>query len=122
MIKHNFRNLGIWIQSKSFAKEVYLATQPFPKAETFGLTSQIRRSVISIPSNIAEGCNLMTDKQLLKHLYIAMGSAGELETQLELAADLGFLEETLKNKLVKKVVEIQRMIMGFVKRIEQKSF
>jgi four helix bundle protein len=51
-----------------------------------------------------------------------MGSAGELETQLELAADLGFLEETLKNKLVKKVVEIQRMIMGFVKRIEQKSF
>ncbi len=118
-MSHNFRNLGIWKKSKVLVKDIYITTNSFPNSEIFGLTNQIRRSAVSIPSNIAEGCNLMTSKQLVKHLYIAMGSAGELETQLELASDLGFLPVDNSKQLIIRLTEIQKMIIGFVKKIEK---
>lgn len=119
-MSHNFRNLVIWKKSRAYVKKIYRVTQTFPKSEQFNLISQLQRSATSIPSNISEGCNLMTDKQLIKHLYIAMGSAGELETQLEVSTDLGFLPMVEKDELVKEVIELQKMIMGFIKKIQSK--
>ncbi len=99
-------------------KEVYILTQGFPKAEQFGLTSQIRRSAVSIPSNIAEGCGRDTDKQLKYFLEIASGSSCELETQLLLAFDLEYLTEKELNTVEIKINEVQKMIVGFKKSLQ----
>lgn len=76
----SFRNLIVWSKSKSLVAEVYKATQKFPKEELFGLTSQIRRSAISIPSNIAEGSYRGSEKEFMQFLRISYGSGAELET------------------------------------------
>ena len=115
---HNFRELKIWQKSRMLVKEVYILTQGFPKAEQFGLTSQIRRSAVSIPSNIAEGCGRDTDKQLKYFLEIASGSSCELETQLLLAFDLEYLTEKELNTVEIKINEVQKMIVGFKKSLQ----
>lgn len=89
----NFRSLVFWKMSKEFAVEIYTATQSFPLSEQFGLTSQMRRSAVSIPSNIAEGTSRKTNKDLSRFLDIAIGSAHELETQLEIAKEIKYLSE-----------------------------
>ena len=93
MIK-NFKNLSIWQRSRSLVKVIYLATNDFLKDKIFGLTAQIRRAAISIPSNIAEGCGRNTNKDLSRFLDISIGSICEVETQLYLAFDLEFISLT----------------------------
>ncbi len=115
---HNFRELKVWKKSRILVKDVYILTQKFPKAEQFGLTSQIRRSAISVPSNIAEGCGRDTKKQLSHFLEIAMGSSCELETQLLLAFDIGYLTEIELNTVVTQINKIQKMIVGFKKSLQ----
>lgn len=112
---HNFRNLKVWKDAFSLAEEVYIETKSFPKEEVFSLTTQVKRSAVSIPSNIAEGCGRGTNKQLSYFLDIAQGSACELETQLLLAARLNYLSESKCEILIDKVHEVQRMIRGFKK-------
>ena len=114
---HNFRKLKAWNASFTFTKEVYAVTNKFPKEEVFGLTSQIRRSAVSIPSNIAEGCGRGTDKQLMHFLDIAQGSACELETQLLLAIEMTYMTKTEGNVLIQKLQEVQKMIQGFKKTL-----
>jgi four helix bundle protein len=113
MKRHNFKELKVWQRSKTLAIEIYKATNGFPKQEMFGLTQQIRKSAVSVPSNIAEGCGRGTDRELIRFLDIAQGSAFELETQLIIAADLGFLNESSSDRLAGELSEIQRMIEGF---------
>lgn len=112
-MNHNFKNLSIWKKAMTVAKEVYLVTQPFPMEEKFGLVGQMRRSAVSIPSNIAEGCGRNSNAQLRNFLSISVGSTCELETQLYLARDLGFLTEEATLQIVSSVTEVRKMIIGF---------
>lgn len=88
------KDLDVWKEAMDLAKEIYLLTSKFPKEEVYGLTSQIRRSVVSIPSNIAEGAARNSSKEFIQFLYIALGSLAELETQLLLSETLGFINSS----------------------------
>ena len=97
------------------AKEVYSLTASFPKEEMYGLSSQTRRASVSIPSNIAEGAARGSSKDFSRFLYISLGSLAELETQLLLAVDLGFIDN---NDLDESVQRIRRMLVGLIKSLK----
>ena len=101
--------------------EVYKATATFPKAELYGLTSQIRRACVSIPANIAEGCGRRGDAELARFLQIAMGSASELEYHLLLAHDLDLLNSPDYEQLAGEVTEVKRMLTAFIQRLRAES-
>lgn len=103
------------------SKVVYEVSSTFPNEEKYGLTSQIRRSAVSIPSNIAEGCGRNSEKQLSQFLTISLGSCYELETQIELAALLEFISVSHKENLINELTEIEKMISGFNKKILNES-
>lgn len=88
---HRFKELEVWKQSREFCSDIYAVTSSFPEAEKFGLTNQLRRAAVSIPSNIAEGASRTSNKDFSRFLEIAIGSAYEIETQLLIASDLGFI-------------------------------
>ncbi|UAB86282.1 four helix bundle protein [Zunongwangia sp. SCSIO 43204] len=106
---HKFKDLRVWQQSRLFCKSVYLATKNFPEDERYGITSQMRRAVISIPSNIAEGASRKSNKDYSRFLEIALGSCYELETQLIIANDLSFLDLKKFEELSSKLDEIIKM-------------
>lgn len=116
---HNFKELKIWQKSRSLTKDIYLVTKNFPEDERFGLTSQMRRCAISIPSNIAEGSGRESNKEFRRFLNISISSAFELETQLILAFDLEFILETDYIRISKDIEEIQKMIFGFRKSLSK---
>ncbi len=113
----NFRELQIWQKSHQFTLKTYLFTKNYPKEELFGLTSQMRRSSASIPTNIAEGCGRNTNPDFKRFLVIASGSSAELEYQLILSKDLDYISELTFNKLEKELIEIRKMIHSFIKKI-----
>ncbi|MEM7144252.1 MAG: four helix bundle protein [Verrucomicrobiota bacterium] len=113
----NFRKLKVWQQSHQFVLALYPLTKSFPNDELYGLTSQLRRSAVSIPSNIAEGCGRQGDAELGRFCQIAMGSASEAEYQLELARDLEFLPEKSYASLNDNLLEIKKMLNGLIKKL-----
>lgn len=117
----NFRELKIWERSHNFCLEIYRATNRFPKEEIFGLTSQMRRSAASIPTNIAEGCGRDSNADFLRFLRISMGSASELEYQLLLCRDLNFLEKPVHEKLSHELVEIRRMLNAYMQKLKSED-
>ena len=114
----DFRNLQVWEKAHALTLDIYKNTASFPKEEMYGLTSQIRRASVSIPSNIAEGCGRDGDAELKRFLLISMGSASEVEYQLLLAHDLTFLNNDVYNQLNSRVVEIKRMLASFIKTLK----
>lgn len=110
MDTRRFRDLQVWQRSMTLARDVYAATEGFPKSELFGLSSQIRRAAVSVPSNIAEGRGRMTDKSFALFLSQARGSLYELQTQIELAGNLGFMERVRGEALIAEAAEISSMI------------
>jgi len=114
---HNFKELKIWQKSIELAKLVYLVLKEFPLEEKYGLTSQIRRSAISIPSNIAEGSGRVSDKEFLHFLSIANASAFELETQLFLAKEFNYMTEENYLNITKLLTEVEKMIYGFYQKV-----
>lgn len=114
----NFRNLLIWQKSMVLVTKIYTVTNNFPKEEVFGLTSQIKRSAISIPSNIAEGLGRESSKELLRFLKISIGSLFELQTQLEIAKNIIYLDEETFNNLYEDTRELERMIVSFTNKIK----
>ena len=110
----DFRQLQVWEKSHQLALAVYKATREFPKEELYGLTSQIRRASMSVPTNIAEGCGRYTDAEFARFLQIAMGSASETEYQLLLGKDLRFLSNELYKKLHNDVEEVKRMLASLI--------
>ena len=112
-MRHNFKALEIWKRSRKLVKNTYLTTKKFPSEEKFGLVSQINRSAVSIPSNIAEGCGRGTDAQLVHFLDIAIGSNCELETQFYLAFDIGYISEQELDKFTDEISQIRRMTIRF---------
>lgn len=114
-----YRDLLIWQKSMMLVTEIYNLTKNFPREEVYGLTSQIRRSSISIPSNIAEGYGRDGNKDYLKFLNIATASLFEMQTQLEIAFNLGFVNEIQFNKTYENSREIERMISAFSRKIKE---
>lgn len=106
---HNFKEFQVWQRSMKLVKEVYELTRSFPKEEKFGIISQIRRCAVSIPSNIAEGAGRKTNKDFSNFLSISLGSQFELETQLILSRDIGFLENENLAFVTNELNEIQKM-------------
>jgi|SRR5690554_634658 len=109
---HQLKELKVWQKAIELATEIYEATKNFPSEEKFGLTSQIRRSVLSISSNIAEGAGRMSDKEFKLFLNYAYGSCSELETQLIISKNLGFLNTDSLQILSESINEIQKMIFS----------
>ena len=110
----NYFELDVWKRSRSLVKTVYTLSQKFPREEAFGLTSQLRRSVISVPSNIAEGCGRNSSKDTLQFLYVTRGSLYELEIQLWLAFDLSYFLESQLNVILGEVTECKKLLNGFI--------
>jgi four helix bundle protein len=113
----DFRNLKVWQKSHSVVLSVYKTTGTFPKHELFGLTSQMRRSAYSIPTNIAEGCGRGSDADFARFLQMAMGSACELEYQLLLACDLQYLTSDNAKRVSDDVIEIKRMLSALIQKL-----
>ena len=113
----SFRELKIWQCAREIVKEVYILTSKFPQSEKFGLISQMNRSAVSIPSNIAEGFGRFSNKDFARFLRISLGSLYELETQLILSTDLKFLDEMAMNPLIEKLHKINFMILAFMKKL-----
>ena len=113
-----FEGMG---ESASLAVSVYRATANFPSEEKYGLTSQLRRSAASHPSNIAEGCTRSGDRELARFIQIAMGSASELEYQLLLCQDLGLLHGSVYKELEKPTIEVKRMLTSLIRKLMAES-
>lgn len=118
---HKFKELKVWQEAMELAKEVYALTKLFPAEEKYGLTSQINRSAVSIPSNIGEGAGRNHDKEFLQFLNIAMGSAFELETQILLANSFGFIPKEKFEAIIEQIDKVQRMLNSFRSSIIKKS-
>ena len=117
----NFKELKVWQKSYQLCLELYGIIKDFPNEEKHGLSSQMRRAAISIPSNIAEGYGRKTIPDYVRCLYIAYGSPCELETQTLLSWDLDYLNEDNKNSLLEKINEVERMLMALIKSLENKK-
>lgn len=117
----NFRDLKVWEKAHGLVLDAYKSTGSFPAAESFGLTSQIRRAAASIPANIAEGCGRNGDAELARFLQIAVGSASELEYHLLLARDLAMLDSEAHQVLETKVIEVKRMLATLIKKLREGS-
>ena|ERR1700722_7953218 len=110
----HYRDLLVWQKSKELAKAIYRETEALPKAEIFGLQAQMRRAAVSVPSNIAEGHGRLNDGHFRQFLANSRGSLFELQTQLELAADLQLLKEERVKKLMGECEEVARLINGLL--------
>jgi len=113
MLKHNFRQLRIWIDSVELTKDIYQLTQKFSNDHRFGISSQLYRAAVSIPSNIAEGSARKSEKDFSHFLSISLGSAFELETQLIIAEQCNLCNGTDYPKLLSKVHALQKQIIAF---------
>ena len=116
----NYKELKVWQKSYELCLAIYKITAKFPKEELYGLISQVRRCAVSIPSNIAEGYGRKTTLDYIRMLYISYGSVCELETQVLLAGDLGFIEKGELVKVIKDLAEIERMLKALIKSLEKK--
>ena len=113
----NYKDLDIWKRSIKLVEDIYRVTKSFPREELYGLTSQIRRAAVSIPSNIAEGFTRFHNKEYKQFLYIALGSCSELSTQLIIASRLKYFDNNKIEQLLNGIDEICRMTMSLIKKI-----
>ncbi|BFM41871.1 four helix bundle protein [Flavobacterium sp. CFS9] len=117
----HFRKILVWQKSISLVTKIYKVTNRFPKEEMFGLTSQIRRSSISVPSNIAEGSGRESTKEFLRFLFISLGSLFEMQTQLEIAKNIIYINEEEFNLLYEDSREIERMLASLIKKLKDNN-
>lgn len=110
---HNFRELKIWQRSMDFVVKIYEVSADFPKEEKYGLTAQLRSCAVSVPSNISEGAGRGTNKQLKRFLEFSMGSANEVQTQVELACRVKYLGRDIADALIDEALQIYKMILVF---------
>ena len=109
-----YQNLTVWQKAMVLAKDIYDVTASYPKSETYGLISQMRRCVVSIPSNIAEGYGRATNRDLVHFLYISLGSSNELETQLLLSREFSYLSEDDASMLLQLNEQINKMLSSLI--------
>ena len=113
----DFKKLKVWQKAHRLTLDVYQASATFPREELYGLTSQIRRSCLSIPSNIAEGCGRVSDTDFARFLQISMGSSSEVEYLLILSRDLQILTTDYYERLSQDVIQIKRMLTSLIKTL-----
>lgn len=118
-VMRDFRQLNVWDESHKLTLEIYRITKDFPKDEQFALTSQIRRASVSIASNIAEGCGRGSNKEYAQFIQIALGSAYEIDYQLLLSKDLGYLNLENYNYLNEKIDKVKRQLANLLKKIRE---
>jgi four helix bundle protein len=118
---HNYRELKIWNRSMDFAVKVYEISSLFPMEEKYGLTSQLRRSVVSVPSNMSEGAGRGTNRQFKIFLEYAMGPINEAQTEIELAFRVKHLAKNDYNFLIDEALQIYKMILAFYNFLKEES-
>ncbi|EKE20206.1 MAG: s23 ribosomal protein [uncultured bacterium] len=116
-MSYSFRNLTVWDKGMELAEEIYKITAKFPREEVYGLTSQMRRCAVSVPSNIAEGRQRGSRNEMRQFFSISYGSAGELETQLELAVRLKFIDKTATIRAESLLCEVQKILVTMIKKL-----
>jgi len=114
----SYKDLNIWKRSIKVVEDIYKTTKNFPKEEIYGLTSQLRRSAVSIPSNIVEGFARFSNKEYKQFLFISLGSCAELSTQIIIALRLDYLESKESDKLLNEIDEISKMTMNLIKKLD----
>jgi len=114
----SYRELAAWIKAMELVTNIYRATQAFPKEEVFGLTSQMRRSAVSIPSNIAEGQGRLGRKEFIYFLGNARGSLMELETQIIIANNLNYIDKSVMDDLLERTSEVGRILNGLLSSLK----
>jgi len=114
----SFRDLNIWNMSIDLVKDVYILTNSFPKEEKYAIISQMRRAVVSIPSNISEGFGRKYNKEFKQFLNIAVGSCCELETQIEISNRVKYIDDSKKNELIDRINHIKSMILSLIKKLK----
>ena len=112
-----YRDLNIWNVGIELVKDIYKLTEKFPKQEMYGIVSQMRRSAISIPSNVAEGFKRYHNKEYIQFLYVTLGSCAELETQVTIAKELKYIQADKEVILLEKLDHIGRMITNLLKKL-----
>lgn len=117
----DFTELDVWIKAKDLASSIYKISEEFPSKENYRLTDQICRASISVPSNIAEGIGRNTSKEKAHFLYIARGSAFEIETQLHIAFDLGYISSEELRKLKNEIEVVKKLINGFISFLKKSN-
>ena len=113
----NYRDLDVWKLGKKIVLGVYRATEVFPKNEMYGLVAQMRRASVSIPSNVAEGFNRFHNKEYRQLLFIALGSCAELETQVEISYELGYLDLKGRDLMIEQLDHETRMLRNLIKKL-----
>ena len=110
----DYTKLNVWIEARKLANEIYTVTKEYPKDEIYGLISQMRRSAVSVPSNIVEGCGRQTTKDTIQFLHISRGSLYEIETQCFVALDQNYISEEKFNTLFQSIQSLKRLLNGFI--------
>jgi len=116
---HKYKELIIWKKAINLVTEIYVVTSAFPDKERFNLISQINRAAVSIPSNIAEGAGRNSDKEFVQFLSIAHASSYELETQLIVSNNLGYLKQENLNKILESIEELQKMNFSLQQKLKK---
>ena len=117
----SFKELKVWQKGHELTLAIYRATKSFPKDETYGLTSQLRRAAASIPANIAEGCVRGSGADFRRFLQVALGSASELEYHILLSHELGYLDKNQYESMSGNATELKRMLTSFIQKLSQRS-
>ena len=117
----SYSDLKVWQKAMDLVVMCYQTTKKFPRSEIYGLVSQLQRAAVSIPANIAEGRERQHSKEFIQHLSIAYGSLAELETHIQIAERLNYINPTQLKKLLNKTAEVGRMLNGLRKSLEKRS-
>ena len=114
---HRYQQLKFWEKSKDLSAKINIATRSFPNQEQYGLTNQMRRSAVSVPSNIAEGASRSSKKEFKRFIEIVNGSAYELQTQMMISMEVGYLEEEDYNSLTSQLQSVVQMMNKFKSKL-----
>jgi len=115
----NYRDLQVWDKAHKLTLDLYRVSREFPREETYGITSQLRRAAVSVGANLAEGCGRRTSNELARFVKIAMGSASELDYPLLFCRDLGFMNEGDSIRTSSDLTEMRKMLTAFLNRVEE---
>lgn len=113
----SYRELNVWQKGIELVKKIYMVTQTFPKTEVYGLTSQMQRAAVSIPSNIAEGQGRQHTREFRQFLHISIGSAAELDTQVVVAVELGYINADTAQAILDLILEIRKMTYALINKL-----
>lgn len=119
--KMEYSKLKVWQLSRTLTGAIYELTSTFPKSEIFGLSNQMRRAAVSVPSNIAEGCGRRSDRETVRFLYFARGSLFEIETQCYLALDRNYIENETFNRVFELLQSCKRLLNGLIKHCQKQN-